>query len=56
MRGRKGGENLDYDSTYLEIIEEVFPGSTTRKMDLNFEARKKAGFSCELLKTLSKTF
>ncbi len=47
-------ENLPYDSTYLEIIEEVFPGSTKRKMDLNFEARKKAGFSCELLKTLSK--
>ena len=47
-------ENLDYDTTYLKIIEEVFPGSTKRKMDLNFEARKKAGFSCELLKTLSK--
>lgn len=47
-------ENLDYDSTYLEIIEEVFPGSTKRKMDLNFEARKKAGFSCDILKILSK--
>ncbi|UTJ05079.1 ferritin-like domain-containing protein [Arcobacter roscoffensis] len=47
-------ENVPYDSTYLQIIEEVFPGSTKRKMDLNFEARKKAGFSCELLKTLSK--
>lgn len=47
-------ENLPYDETYLKIIEEVFPGSTKRKMDLNFEARKKAGFSCELLKTLSK--
>lgn len=47
-------ENLDYESTYLEIIEEVFPGSTKRKMDLNFEARKKAGFSCDELKFLSK--
>ncbi len=46
--------NLDYDSTYLEIIEDVFPGSTKRKMDLNFEARKKAGFSCDVLKILSK--
>ena len=47
-------ENLPYDSTYLEIIEDVFPGSTKRKMDLNFEARKKAGFSCDVLKVLSK--
>ncbi len=47
-------ENLDYDSTYLEIIEDVFPGSTKRKMDLNFEARKEAGFSCDVLKILSK--
>lgn len=47
-------QNLDYDSTYLQIIEEVFPGSTKRKMDLNFEARKRAGFSCDVLKALSK--
>jgi len=47
-------EGLDYDSTYLEIIEDVFPGSTTRKMDLNFEARKRAGFSCDILKILAK--
>jgi len=47
-------ENLPYDSTYLEIIEDVFPGSTKRKMDLNFKARKEAGFSCEVLKILSK--
>jgi len=47
-------ENLDYDSTYLEIIEDVYPGSTKRKMDLNFEARKQAGFSCDVLKILSK--
>lgn len=47
-------ENLPYDSTYLEIIEDVFPGSTKRKMDLNFEDRKKAGFSCDELKILSK--
>jgi uncharacterized ferritin-like protein (DUF455 family) len=46
--------NLEPESTYLQIIEEVFPGSTTRKMDLNFEARKEAGFSCNELKFLSK--
>jgi uncharacterized ferritin-like protein (DUF455 family) len=46
--------NLEPESTYLQIIEEVFPGSTKRKMDLNFEARKEAGFSCNELKFLSK--
>ncbi len=46
--------NLEPESTYLQIIEEVFPGSTTRKMDLNFTARKEAGFSCNELKILSK--
>ena len=46
--------NLEPESTYLEIIEEVFPGSTSRKMDLNFAARKEAGFSCNELKKLSK--
>ena len=45
---------LEPESTYLQIIEEVFPGSTTRKMDLNFSARKEAGFSCSELKFLSK--
>lgn len=46
--------NLEPESNYLKIIEEVFPGSTTRKMDLNFAARKEAGFSCNELKKLSK--
>ena len=45
--------DLEPESTYLEIIEEVFPGSTKRKMDLNFSARKEAGFSCNELKKLS---
>ncbi len=47
-------QDLEYEETYLKIIERVFPGSTKRKMDLNFEARKKAGFSCDELKFLSK--
>jgi len=47
-------ENVESEETYLEIIEEVFPGSTKRKMDLNFSARKEAGFSCDELKKLSK--
>ncbi|QKF59466.1 ferritin-like domain-containing protein [Aliarcobacter lanthieri] len=46
--------NLEPESTYLELIEKVFPGSSKRKMDLNFSARKEAGFSCNELKTLSK--
>ena len=46
--------NLEPEPTYLQIIEEVFPGSTKRKMDLNFIARKEAGFSCNELKFLSK--
>ena len=46
--------NLESESTYLNIIEEVFPGSTKREMDLNFTARKEAGFSCNELKFLSK--
>jgi len=46
--------NLEPESTYIKIIEEVFPGSTNRKMDLNFTARKEAGFSCNELKILSK--
>ena len=46
--------NLEPESTYMQIIEEVFPGSTKRKMDLNFIARKEAGFSCNELKFLSK--
>ena len=45
---------LEPESTYLSIIEEVFPGSTKRKMDLNFSARKEAGFSCNELKRLSQ--
>lgn len=40
--------------TYFDAIENVFPGSTKRKMDLNFNARKEAGFSCDELKFLSK--
>ncbi|WP_044414943.1 ferritin-like domain-containing protein [Halarcobacter anaerophilus] len=47
-------ENLNPEETYLQMLEKVFPGSTKRKYDLNFEARKKAGFSCEELKYLSK--
>ena len=47
-------EKLEPNKTYLKIIEEVFPGSTTRKMDLNISARKEAGFSCDELKVLSK--
>eukprot|EP01029_Cantina_marsupialis_P014009 TRINITY_DN31016_c0_g1_i1.p1 TRINITY_DN31016_c0_g1~~TRINITY_DN31016_c0_g1_i1.p1 ORF type:complete len:244 (+),score=32.31 TRINITY_DN31016_c0_g1_i1:49-732(+) len=46
--------NLEPEETYIQMLEKVFPGSTKRKQDLNFEARKKAGFSCDELKFLSK--
>ncbi len=36
--------NLEPESTYLEILEKVYPGSTSRKYELNFEARKKSWF------------
>lgn len=44
---------LEPEAAYLQIIEEIFPGSTKRKMDLNFSARKEAGFSCNELKILA---
>lgn len=46
--------SLEPEPTYLEILEKVYPGSTRRKYDINFELRKQAGFSCDELKFLSK--
>lgn len=46
-------ENVPYEQTYLEIIEDFYPGSTNKRGDLNLEARKLAGFSCDELKRLS---
>jgi uncharacterized ferritin-like protein (DUF455 family) len=48
-------ENLDPTSTYLKIIEEFYPGSTSKHQKLNFDARKKAGFSCDELKQLANS-
>jgi len=45
---------LDYQKTYFEILEKHYPGSTQKEQNLNFQARKEAGFSCDELKTLSK--
>ncbi|AXX92343.1 hypothetical protein CPU12_07000 [Malaciobacter molluscorum LMG 25693] len=47
-------QNLEPESTYLKILEQVYPGSTNKKYPINFEARKQAGFSCNELKFLSK--
>ncbi|RXJ87537.1 ferritin-like domain-containing protein [Arcobacter sp. CECT 8985] len=47
-------QKLNPESTYLEILEKVYPGSTNKKYNINFEARKQAGFSCNELKFLSK--
>ncbi len=46
--------NLEPEKTYLEILEKIYPGCTTKKQNLNIEARKKAGFSCDELKFLTK--
>ncbi len=48
-------QNLDPESTYLNILEKFYPGSTSKHQKLNFDARKKAGFSCEELKKLSNS-
>jgi len=47
-------ENYEVEKKYFEILENIYPGSTTKKYELNIEARKKAGFSCDELKFLSK--
>ncbi len=47
-------QKIDPQKTYFQILEEVYPGCTNKKYELNFEARKKAGFSCDELKFLSK--
>lgn len=47
-------ENLDVEKTYLQLLEKFYPGSTGgKKPEMNFEARKKAGFSCKELKRLA---
>lgn len=43
---------LSYD-IYFEIIEKYYPGSFPRKKDLNIQARKVAGFSCNELKRMN---
>ncbi len=47
-------QNLEPEATYLKILERVYPGSTSKKYDINFQMRKRAGFSCDELKFLSK--
>ena len=46
-------QNVEVEETYRDILEKYYPGSTQRRQEMNFEARKKAGFSCDELKTLS---
>ncbi|QOG11562.1 ferritin-like domain-containing protein [Arcobacter sp. FWKO B] len=46
--------HLEPKQTYLDILERYYPGSTQKVQELNFEARKEAGFSCDELKILSK--
>lgn len=47
-------QNKNPEETYLKILEKIYPGSTSKKYEINFEARKQAGFSCDELKFLSK--
>ena len=44
----------DISKKYFEIVESIYPGSKHSK-ELNKEARKRAGFSCDELKWLSKS-
>ncbi len=46
----KEGKNL---SVYFEIIEQYYPGSFPRKINVNCEARRMAGFGEEELKKIS---
>lgn len=45
---------LNPEITYFKILEKFYPGSTKKNLELNFKARKEAGFSCFELKQLSK--
>lgn len=46
-------EQCHPEETYLKLLEEYYPGSTQKVVNMNFEARKQAGFSCDELKRLS---
>lgn len=46
-------EGKNPEETYVKLLEHYYPGSTKKVLQLNFEARKKAGFSCDELKRLS---
>lgn len=48
-------DNVEPQTTYLKLLEEFYPGSTQKKLELNFEARKRAGFSCDELKRLANS-
>jgi uncharacterized ferritin-like protein (DUF455 family) len=43
----------DYKSHYFKIVDLIYPGAIHSK-DVNIEDRKRAGFSCEEIKLLSK--
>ncbi len=38
---------------YFELVEQIYPGTIHSKKEINVEARKRAGFSCEEIRTLS---
>lgn len=46
-------ENVD-SSIYFDIIAKYYPRGFLRPNDLNLEARKEAGFSCDELKVMAK--
>lgn len=45
-------KGLDYE-VYFDIIEEYYPGSFPRKVNLNTKARQEAGFSCTELNRMN---
>ncbi len=44
----------DIGRRYFEIVERIYPGTIHSKSYLNIEARKRAGFSCDEIKKLSR--
>lgn len=47
-------ESLDFEDEYISLLKRFYPESLNGvKNDMNFEARKMAGFSCNELKRLS---
>ena len=47
-------ENKEYKAAYFACIERIYPGTMHSKKEINVDARKRAGFSCDEMKLLAK--